>query len=354
MNTASLSSSAIEKIALDAHTSSNGHSHPVIHLVTYSAEVLEKLNAIDLSELPNVFSGTEIAWIHVTGDPEVNGFLSAIASHFSLHPLVVADIGGCEQRAKVKQFEQYHFIVVNTFRLNRPLRSEQVSLLVGRNYVISFQNHGEATLAAIYERLQSKTDHLRYGDANYLAYTILSLIIDSYFPLLEVYGERLDKLEERVLWIDDQEAMVRIHKVKRDLREIRRTVWALRDVLHVLSVNGLPFSDETNLYLRDSYDHTLRIVDLVEVYQDLSSDLINLYLSNLSNRSNEIMKVLTAVATIFIPLTFITGVYGMNRYWGFEGALALSLIIGFGLAYFFYHLGWLNLKALKSQRYKSE
>ena len=195
------------------------------------------------------------------------------------------------------------------------------------------------------------------GLPEYLAYALLDSVVDAFFPILEEYGERLDRLEDEVFAQPDERAISHIHCLKRDLRTLRRAIWPLREEINTLARSHSALIDaETGIYLRDCYDHTVQIVDLVETYRELCADLTDLYLSNLSNRLNEVMKVLTVIATVFMPVSFIAGVYGMNFnpsasplnmpevnwYWGYPFALGLMAAVGAAMVYFFYRLGWLK------------
>jgi magnesium transporter len=203
---------------------------------------------------------------------------------------------------------------------------------------------------------------MRDSGAGYLAYAILDAVIDHYFPVLEAYGERLESLEDRIVAEPDRAVVAEIHEVKRELLHLRRAIWPQREALNSLVRDEIPhISEETRLYFRDCYDHAVRIIDLVETYREVCSDLMDLYLSSISNRMNEIMKVLTVISTLFIPLTFIVGVYGMNfntafpwnmpelnwRY-GYPACLALMLIIAIGQLIFFYRKGWIGSQRRKA------
>jgi magnesium transporter len=234
---------------------------------------------------------------------------------------------------------------------NQVLSEEQVSIFVGKNFVLTFQESlpGDS-FGPVRQRLRSGGPLSSKG-ADYLAYRLVDAILDSFFPLLEQYGEMLETLEEAVLTRADVDTLVRVHSIRHDLLVLRRAIWPARDAINALLRDPTPLIQaETRLFLRDAYDHTVQLMDLLETFRELGSDLRDLHLTSTSNRLSEIMKVLTIISTIFIPLTFIAGVYGMNfdympelRWrWGYPTTLAVMLIIGVALLYFFRRRGWLG------------
>ncbi|CAG0953144.1 partial Cobalt/magnesium transport protein CorA, partial [Anaerolineae bacterium] len=234
---------------------------------------------------------------------------------FSLHPLALEDVVHVHQRPKVEEYEAGFYLVMRMPRFEGAVNVEleQLSLFFGPGYVVTFQEREGDCLEPVRERLRGSRGRVRQLGADYLAYTLLDAVIDAYFPILEVVGERLELLEDRVLLHPDRAVVEDIHHVKRELIAIRRAIWPLRDAVNRLEREEHPLIDrETQVYLRDCYDHCVQLVELVETYREVATGLLDVYLSSVSNRMNEVMKVLTIIATIFIPLGFVASVYGMN------------------------------------------
>ena len=261
-----------------------------------------------------------VRWINIDGLTD-NGVIQAVSAKYELHPLAVEDLLHLRQRPKVELYgggdtakPSSLFVVVRTLRVEEErLVSEQVSLFLGLNTVLTFQETGSPIWDPISLRIQSKGSRIRANDASFLAYSMLDAIMDNFFPILEQYGERMDALEAIILDHAERENIESIHQVKRDLLLLRWVAWPMREVVQKLQREPYEcVSDFTRLYLRDLYDHAVQIIELVEVYRERTSDLTESYMSVVSYHMNEIMKVLTIIGTIFIPLTFLAGVYGMN------------------------------------------
>ena len=235
---------------------------------------------------------------------------------------------------------------------------EQFSLFLGPNFVLTFDEQPGDCFDPVRERVRRKHGRVREAGADYLAYALLDTIVDCYFPLLERYGEQLEDLEETIISQPNHTVVAAIHDIKRDLLSLRRAIWPQRETFNTLLRDKTPLlTDETRLHLRDCYDHTVQLIDLIETYRELGADLMDIYLSSVSNRTNETMRVLTVIATIFIPLTFIAGVYGMNFnagtspwnmpelgwYWGYPLVLGLMAMVAAGQLFFFWRKGWLAL-----------
>ncbi len=297
----------------------------------------------------------EATWLHVQGAPSPE-LMASLGLAFDLHPLAMEDVMGRGQRSKFEAYENQYFVV-----LNKPgrdaegaLHSRQASFFLGADYVISFDETDGDTFAPIRARLQSKRMFRERG-ADYLFYSLLDVVIDEGFPLLEDFGERMDTLEEAVLESPTRELRNQIHYMKQELVELRRAWWPQRDVINTLLRDGEHMINEnTRLYLRDTYDHCARIIDLVEMYREMASSLLDTYLSSVSQRMNDVMKVLTVFATIFLPLTFITGLYGMNfdtaspwnmpeLHWrfGYFYALGVMAVAVLGMLAYFHRKRWL-------------
>ena len=290
-----------------------------------------------------------VAWVNVDGLGD-EAVLRQIEEMFHLHRLVLEDITNVPQRAKVEQYDQALFIVTHMVSLEQGLRTEQLSLVLQPGVLLTVQEHPGDCLDPVRDRIRKRIGRIRAAGADYLAYAILDAVTDHYFPVLEELGERLEAMEDVVLNRPDMGAVSGIREAKRDLLTLRRTLWPQRDALNWITREDCPLiAAETRLYLRDCYDHVTRIIDTIETNRELASDLSGTYLAAVSNQMNVVMKVLTMIATIFIPITFVAGVYGMNFKtmpelewrWGYAGALALMAVIGGAMVMYFRKKRWL-------------
>jgi magnesium transporter len=255
-------------------------------------------------------------WINVDSvhQPEV---LEKIGECFGLHPLVLEDILNTDQRPKIEDYNDYLYIVLRMLYYDEKrsaITTEQISLVVGPHYVISFQEGIEGDVfTPLRERIRNNKSHIRKMGADYLAYSLIDAIVDNYFTILEKIGDNIELLEEKLVENPTTNVMHEIHMLKREMIYLRKAVWPLREVISGMERGiHILIQDSTRIFLRDLYDHTIQVIDTVEIYRDMVSGMLDLYLSSISNRLNSVMKVLTIIATIFMPLTFIAGVYGMN------------------------------------------
>ncbi len=292
-------------------------------------------------------------WINVDSvhQPEI---LEKIGECFGLHPLVLEDILNTNQRPKIEDYNDYLYIVLKMLYYNEKISkitTEQISLVVGPNYVISFQEGIEGDVfTSLRERIRNNKNRIRKTGADYLAYSLIDAIVDNYFMILERIGDDIELLEEKLVRNPTADVMHEIHKLKREMIYLRKAVWPLREVISGMErgVHAL-IQDSTRIFLRDVYDHTIQVIDTVETYRDMVSGMLDLYLSSISNRLNAVMKVLTIIATIFMPLTFIAGIYGMNfKYmpelewrFGYPLVMVLMLIIGVVMLVYFRKKKWL-------------
>lgn len=335
---------------------------PVMHVIAFGPQgIVEKDIALP-DDVREHLTHWPVCWLNVDGLGNEKT-LSRLAEIFGLHPLAMEDVVNVHQRAKVEEYGDRLFIVTHMPELKDHLDTEQLSIFVGKNFVLTFQERpGWDCLEPVRERLRNPASRIRHEAADYLAYALLDAVVDQYFPVLEVYGERVEALEEQVLIRPDRGAVAAIHDVKRDLLHLRRAIWPQREAFNTLLRDPVPHvTDATRIYLRDCYDHTVRIIDLVETYREVCSDLMDLYLSSISQRMNEIMKVLTVISTLFIPLTFVVGIYGMNFnpaaspwnmpeinwYWGYPACLAVMAAITVGQLFFFRRKGWIGSRDAK-------
>lgn len=254
-----------------------------------------------------------VTWVNVDGVHRVD-VLEELGECFGLHPLVLEDIANTDQRPKTEDFGNYLFVVLKMLNYaGDEVGTEQVSLILGPNYVLSFQEREGDVFDAVRERIRNAKGRIRKTGPDYLAYALLDAVVDNYFVILERIGEKVGLLEDELAENPKPETLQNVHELKREMIILRKSVWPLREV-----VNGLIRDDSklvhesTGVFLKDVYDHTIQVIDAVETYRDVLSGMLDLYLSTVSNRMNEVMKVLTIIATIFIPLTFVAGIYGMN------------------------------------------
>lgn len=329
---------------------------PRLQVIAYGPEELTEREDIQVSDISALRAKAPVIWVNVDGLGD-EAILRQLGELFDLHRLALEDVVNVHQRPKVERYGEVYFIVVRMPRGSDPLETEQVSLFLGKGFVLTFQEQVGDCLDPVRQRIRQKGPRLRNGGADYLAYALIDALTDAYFPLLEHYAEILERIEDDVLQHPEQTTISRLHQAKRDLMSLRREIWPLRELLSTLTREETPLiGDSTRLYLRDCYDHAIQLLELVESSRDLASGLMDLYLSSLSNRMNEVMKVLTIIATIFIPLSFIAGLYGMNfntarSRWnmpeldwpfGYPLALGLMAVVALGLLVYFRRRGWLG------------
>ena len=293
-----------------------------------------------------------VTWINIIGLHKTD-VVESIGMHYGIHPLILEDILNVHQRPKIEYFDDYIFVVIKMLFYNENslcIESEQVSIILGRNYVITFQERIGDVFDIVRERIRNNKGIIKKNKADYLLYSLIDVIVDNYFIILEKIGDKVEDLEDGIILSPSPETAKLIHRLKRDLIELRKSVWPLREILTALSKGESSLiHKKTIAYFRDVYDHTIQVIDTVETFRDMASGLLDIYLSSISNRMNEVMKVLTIIATIFIPLTFIAGIYGMNfkympeleREWGYPAILIVMLIIGIGMVLFFRKRKWL-------------
>ena len=256
-----------------------------------------------------------VTWVNVVGIQQVE-ILEKLGSCFVVHPLALEDILNTDQRPKMEDYGEDLFIVVKLLSYNEKtneVEAEQVSLILRPNALLSFQEKEGDDFAAIKERLRAGKGRLRKMGADYLAYTLLDIVVDQYFVVLEKLGERVEVLEGRLLADPGAATLQKIQKLKKEMLLLRQWIWPLREVISSLERGEFPgIQESTRIYLRDVYDHAIQVIDTIEIYRDILSGMLDIYLSSLNNRMSAVMKVLTIIATIFMPLTFLAGVYGMN------------------------------------------
>ncbi|MHC4310333.1 MAG: magnesium/cobalt transporter CorA, partial [Planctomycetota bacterium] len=291
-------------------------------------------------------------WINIDGLHDVE-IIEKLGKQFELHPLILEDVLHTTQRPKYEDFDKYIFVVLRMLRYNEQIQaveSEQVSLILGTNFVISFQERVGDVFEPIRDRLRNAKGRIRKMGPDYLAYALLDAIVDSYFVILEKVGEKIESMEEELVSDPTEKTLQHIHSMKREMISLRKSIWPLREVISgVQRSESSIIRESTEIYLRDVYDHTIQIIDTIESFRDMVSGMLDIYLSSISNKMNAVMKVLTIIATIFIPLTFIAGIYGMNfnpekspwnmpelnSYWGYPAVcLVMAVVVVIMLIYF--------------------
>lgn len=318
----------------------------------YSAEGYQEEHPINLDQCLTLAVTGGVSWINVEGIHDVE-LIKRFGDCYGLHPLVLEDIVNTNQRPKIEDYGNYIFIVTRMINLRKDqsIATEQVSLVLGPGYVLSFQEGIDGDVfEPVRERIRSGRGRIRTMGADYLTYTLIDAIVDRYFSVLEGMGELVEDLEEALAVGPSQLVLRRIIAFKREIIFLRKSVWPLREVTSALERGESDLiSEETRIYFRDIYDHTIQVIDGVETFRDLLSGMLDLYLSSISNRTNEVMKFLTVVGTIFLPLTFLVGVYGMNFkhmpelewHYGYYSLWMLMIMLAAGMIAFFKKRRWI-------------
>lgn len=335
------------------HIGEKKTEQPRITIFDYDEERFEELEARTMEACFPFKEKPTVTWINLEGIHDLDT-IEKIGKCYGLHPLVLEDIVNTDQRPKAEDMGDYLYIVLKMLfyddRRNE-IVIEQVSLILGENFVLSFQEGREGDVFnPIRERIRNGKGRIRKMGADFLAYLILDSIVDHYFIILEKLGEKIEFLEEELIAQPAPETLKLIHHLKREMIFLRKSVWPLREVINTLERGESPLIKEsTGIYLRDVYDHTIQVIDTVETFRDMVSGMLDIYLSSVSYRLNEVMKVLTVIATIFMPLTWIAGIYGMNFkkmpelewYWGYPLVLLSMAIIAGGMLIYFWRKKWL-------------
>lgn len=296
-------------------------------------------------------SDESVTWVDIGGVHKLE-LLEAFGKQFSLHPLLLEDIANTDQRPKLDDYDTYLFLVMKVLSLTdrQDILVEQVSFVLGRNVVLSFQENGTDVFKPVRDRLRSGKGRMRQNGADYLLYALVDAIVDQYFLVLESLGEKIESLQEKVMADPKPDTLKEIHALKRQLLFLRRAVWPLREATNGLSRSDCPFLHEpTKVFLRDVYDHVVQIIDTIETLREMVSASLDIYLSSVSYRLNTVMRVLTVITTIFMPLSFIASIYGMNFEhmpelqweWGYPAVLGAMGLIAAGMLMAFRQRRWL-------------
>lgn len=338
---------------------------PVISVIAYGPDGFVEKQVTDMSELIVLFANWPVTWVNV--DPVVQGpqarlVIEKFASIFNLHELVVDDIVNVHQRSKVEEYEEHLFVVTRMLIDKNDVETEQLSLFLGRNFVLTFREVPKDCLDPVREKIRKGRGRVRQERADYLMYAIIDAVVDSYFPLLTRLADRIDDIEDNVLEKYEEDTPSEMYQIRRDVLSIRRAIWPAREALNSLIRDTMPLvSDTTRVYLRDCHDHSVRIIDLLEMYREVCSALMEVHYTRASNRLNEVMKSLTLITTLFIPPTLIAGIYGMNFntsvspfnmpeltwYFGYPTAIFMMIAVTLAVLGFLYHKGWLRTRSTK-------
>lgn len=329
-----------------------------ITVIDYDKDHIQEKVLLDIEEVFPFRDSPTVTWINIDGIHDAS-IIERLGTHFNIHPLVLEDILHTTQRPKIEDFENYIYVVLRMFYYDgitneqdndSEIISEQVSLILGRNFVISFQEAGGDTFDPVRMRLRVSKGRIRELGADYLAYALIDSIVDNYFVILEKLGERIEILEDELLDEPTPDTLEELHDLKNEMIFLRKSAWPLREVSNnLLRGESDLITRSTQVYIKDVYDHTIQIIDTIETYRDMLSGMMDIYLSSISNRMNEVMKVLTIIATIFIPLTFLAGVYGMNfKYmpelswkWGYPVLWCIMATVGISMYFYFRKKKWL-------------
>ncbi|MEQ8762669.1 MAG: magnesium/cobalt transporter CorA [Planctomycetota bacterium] len=328
---------------------------PTLTVIAYGPDLVEEKRGVRLEEIRALRGQGVNLWVNVDGLGDAS-LVQRIGDLFQLHPLALEDVVHVHQRPKIDDYGDQLFLAARMPQLSEELSDEQISLFLGEGYVMTFQERVGDCFGGVRQRLERSGTRLRQQGPSYLAYALVDALVDSYFPVLETLGTTIEELEHDIFTDTGRDNLARIYDLKRKLVLLRRGAWPLRDVTSNLVREEEWFSESSRPFLRDCFDHSLQVIDLIETYRELLSGLLEVHLSQVSNRLNEVMKVLTIIATIFIPLGFIAGVYGMNFNtetspwnlpelnwtYGYPFALGLMAAVSIALLFFFRRKGWLG------------
>jgi len=323
-----------------------------IDVFDYNREKLDEKQLENIEEAFSYENKETVTWININGLNHVNE-IEKLGIDFKLHPLIIEDIANTKQRPKLEEHDECIFVVLKMlyFDKDQNLKFENISFVQGSNYVLSFQEADGDVFDSVRNRLRNSKGRVRSNGADYLLYVLMDAIVDNYFTLMEVMGEKIEELEENLFEEKSNNDLIQeIHSLKREILKIRRAIYPLREVVNRIDkVEDSLITEKTQLYLRDLYDHVIQVTESIDIQRELIWSLMDMYMTTISNRMNEVMKVLTIMATIFIPLTFIAGVYGMN----FENIPELKFQYGYfviwgvmvgvflGMLYYFKRKEWL-------------
>lgn len=322
-----------------------------ITLIRYDETFYREKHLDTLANINNEEDKQGITWLNIDGLQDIKLF-EEIGELFGLHPLVLEDILNTDQRPKMEDYGNYIYLVLKTFygQESVSLLSDQISIILGKDFILSFQERESDLFEPIKEKISKNKGRIRKEGADYLAHSIIDNIVDNYFVMLEDLGEKIEYLEDDLLKQTTPATLHAIHNFKRELILLRKSLWPLREAISSLERSDSPLINKsTGIYFRDIFDHTIAVIDTVETFRDMLSGMLDIYLSSISVKLNEVMKVLTIIATIFMPLTFLAGVYGMNfkympeleLHWGYYGVLGIMAAVAILMLVYFKKKRWL-------------
>ncbi len=324
-----------------------------ISLIQYNDNIYEETIQPNIEEAITTCEKFEgVSWINIDGLHDINT-IELAGSKLKIHKLTIEDILTIGQRPKIDEFADYFFIVMKMFQFNaleENVDDEQLSFIIKKNLLLTFQEKEGDVFNHVKKRLIDGKGTIRKRGSDYLTYALMDSIVDYYFDVIEKLGEKIDELENDLLDKPDQKTMLKLHSIRREILHLRRSVYPLRELLNRLDKIEDPIiSPDTKIFIRDLYDHTIQVIETIEVFRDMASSMMDLFMNSQSNKMNSIMKVLTIVSTIFIPLTFIVGVYGMNfnmpeiQYdWAYFVVWGAMVTIAVGMMFYFKKKGWIN------------
>jgi magnesium transporter len=323
-----------------------------ISVMDYDIDFLRERKIDSITEAIPMRDSPTTTWIDISGIHNLD-LIEKTGAHFGIHPLTLEDVVNTGHRPKIEAFDNYLFIVLKMLQYDpdrEQITSEQISLLLGPHWLISFQEVPGDIFDPVRERIRKGRLRIRNTGCDYLAYALMDAIVDHYFHILEKIGNRIEQVEEEVTENPEVDILQIIHALKSEVIYLRKQVWPLREIVNHMSKEGSDLIKEnTHLFLGDVYDHVVQVIDTIESYRDLLGGMLDLYLSMQSNRMNEVMKVLTIIATIFIPITFVAGIYGMNFKnmpelewgWGYGMAWLIMVVVAVCMLFFFRKKKWL-------------
>lgn len=324
-----------------------------IRVMDYSPDACHIRKPVKIEDTYALRDSQSVSWIDIEGLHDTD-LLAKFGDHFGLHPLVLEDILNTHQRPKLEEYDDYFYIVARMLMAGKtpdePVHSEQVSFILGKHFMATFQDVPGDVFDPVRHRVEHGRGKSRKSGADYLLYTLLDAIVDNYFVLLQSMADRIETVEQSIVWKPQREDLDKVHKLRRELVYMRRNVWPLRDVVASLDrTDSELIAEETKVYLRDLHDHVVQVIDAIENFRDVLTSLQDLYMSGISNRTNEIIRVLTIISTIFVPLTFLAGVYGMNFHyfpelawkWGYLCFWIVSVVVVISLIAFLRRRNWL-------------
>lgn len=334
------------------HIGEHKHDKIKITLIDYDATQLKETELKEIEESFYLKDKASVTWINIDGIHQVD-IIEKTGSNFGIHSLILEDILNTDQRPKAQDLDDYIYIVLKMLYNDKEelkVKSEQISLILGKNFLITFQEIEGDVFSSVRDRIHKGKGRIRKMGCDYLTYALIDAIVDNYFIMLETFGEKIESLEEELLENPTPQTLQTIHDIKREMIFLRKQVWPIREIINgLLKWDSQLINESMDIYFKDVYDHTIQIIDTIESFRDVLSSMVDIYLSTISNKMNEVMKVLTIIATIFIPVTFIAGVYGMNfKYmpelewkWGYYAVWFIIASVIISMICYFKRKSWL-------------